>query len=115
METHVHMIIDIDQKWAQAGKDSFRILAFKPVDPNPAIAARAVFSQSGHSRPEKRPFFQIYKKKNKKKYIPKANRIIGLQYITLNPRNALQSAKEIISFWGNPGEIPHIGCKVHWV
>ena len=27
------------------------------IDPNPAIAAHAVFPQSSHSRPEKRPFF----------------------------------------------------------
>ena len=29
-----------------------------PIDPNPAISARVVFPQSGHIRPEKRPFFQ---------------------------------------------------------
>ena len=31
---------------------------FVPMDPNPAISAHAVFPQSGHIRPEKRPFFQ---------------------------------------------------------
>ena len=29
---------------------------FNPLDPNPAVAARAVFPQSGRSRPEKQPF-----------------------------------------------------------
>ena len=33
---------------------------FNPIDPNPAISARAVFPQSGHIRPEKRPFFQKF-------------------------------------------------------
>ena len=28
-----------------------------PIDPNPAISGHAVFPQSGHIRPEKRPFF----------------------------------------------------------
>ena len=31
-----------------------------PIDPNPAISAHAVFPQSGHIRPEKRPFFQNF-------------------------------------------------------
>ena len=31
-----------------------------PIDTNPAIAAHAVFPQSGRSRPEKRPFFHIF-------------------------------------------------------
>ena len=31
-----------------------------PIDPNPAISARAVFPQSGRIRPEKRPFFQNF-------------------------------------------------------
>ena len=31
-----------------------------PLDPNPAISAHAVFPQSGHIRPEKRPFFQNF-------------------------------------------------------
>ena len=33
---------------------------FNPLDPNPAIAAHAVFPQSGRSRPEKQPFFHIF-------------------------------------------------------
>ena len=31
-----------------------------PIDPNPAISARAVFPQSGRIRPEKQPFFQNF-------------------------------------------------------
>ena len=54
-----------------------------PIDPNPAIAARAVFPQSGHSRPEKRPFFHIFpyfsKIEPSKKYLPHK----GVQYIKL--------------------------------
>ena len=42
-----------------------------PIDPNPAVAARVVFPLSGCSRPEKRPFFNIFphfsKKEHKKK------------------------------------------------
>ena len=40
-----------------------------PIDPNPAIAAHAVFSQSGHSRMEKQPFFHIFPKENPPKEI----------------------------------------------
>ena len=35
-------------------------LKLNPLDPNPAISAHAVFPQSGHIRPEKRPFFQDF-------------------------------------------------------
>ena len=35
-------------------------LDFNPIDPNPAISARVVLPQSGHIRPEKRPFFQRF-------------------------------------------------------
>ena len=56
---------------------------FNPIDPNPAVAARAVFPQSGRSRPEKRPFFHIFPHFSKiepsKKYLPH----IGVQYIKL--------------------------------
>ena len=56
---------------------------FNPIDPKPAIAAHAVFPQSGHSRPEKRPFFHIFPHFSKiepsKKYLPH----IGVQYIEL--------------------------------
>ena len=31
-----------------------------PIDPNPALATRVVFPQSGRSRPEKRQFFHIF-------------------------------------------------------
>ena len=56
-----------------------------PIDPNPAISARVVFPQSGHFRPEKRPFFQkilhFSKREHTKKYPP----AIGVQYIKLKP------------------------------
>ena len=56
---------------------------FNPIDPNPAVAACAVFPQSGRSRPEKRPFFHIFPHFSKiepsKKYLPH----IGVQYIKL--------------------------------
>ena len=35
-------------------------IRLNPIDPNPAVSARAVFPQSGHIRPEKRPFFQKF-------------------------------------------------------
>ena len=42
------------------------------LDPNPAVATRVVFPQSGRSRPEKRPFFHIFphfsKKEQSKNY-----------------------------------------------
>ena len=41
----------------QKGKSDFKYM-FNPIDPNPAISAHVVFPQSGHIRPEKRPFFQ---------------------------------------------------------
>ena len=37
-----------------------RTRMFNPIDPNPAISARAVFPQSGCIRPEKRQFFQNF-------------------------------------------------------
>ena len=37
-----------------------KYLYFNPIDPNPAISAHVVFPQSGHIRPEKRPFFQNF-------------------------------------------------------
>ena len=56
---------------------------FNPIDPNPAVAALAVFPQSGRSRPEKRLFFHIFPHFSKiepsKKYLPH----IGVQYIKL--------------------------------
>ena len=58
---------------------------FNPIDPNPAIAAHAVFPQSVRSRPEKRPFFHIFphfpKIEPSKKYLPH----IGVQYNKLKP------------------------------
>ena len=61
------------------------LLWLNPLDPNPAVAARAVFPQSGRSRLEKRPFFHIFphfsKIEQSKKYLPH----IGVQYIELKP------------------------------
>ena len=56
-----------------------RLVAFNPIHPNPAVAARAVSPQSGRSRPEKRPFFHIFLHFSKMEP-PK----IGVQYIKLN-------------------------------
>ena len=60
-------------------------LCIIPIDPNPAISAHAVFPQSGHIRPEKRPFFQKFphfaKGELSKKYKPH----ICFQYIKLKP------------------------------
>ena len=36
------------------------VASLNPIDPNPAISTHAVFPQSGHIRPEKRPFFQNF-------------------------------------------------------
>ena len=64
-------------------KYSVSKLIINPIGPNPAVAARAVFPQSGRSRPEKRPFFHIFPHFSKiepsKKYLPH----IGVQYIKL--------------------------------
>ena len=35
-------------------------IGFNPIDPNPAISAHVVYPQSGHIRPEKRPFFRNF-------------------------------------------------------
>ena len=60
-------------------------LHLNPLDPNPAISAHAVFPQSGHIRPEKRPFFKkiphFSKLEPAKKYLPHT----GVQYIKLKP------------------------------
>ena len=45
------------EAWYQV-TNSMHVL--NPIDPNPAIAAHAVFPQSGHSRPEKQPFSHIF-------------------------------------------------------
>ena len=104
---------------------------FNPLDPNPAIAVRAVFPQSGRSRPEKQPFFHIFPHSSKieqsKKYLPH----MGVTYIKLKPmqKKSFRFGKKVCigstlnlgicskcwgnfeGIWGNPGEIPHIGRK----
>ena len=56
---------------------------FNPIDPNPAISAHAVFPQSGHIRPEKRPFFKNIPHFSKIKPCKKYEPLIGVQYIKL--------------------------------
>ena len=66
------------------GDKEFQNISINPIDPNPAIAAHALFPQSGHSRPEKQLFFDNFphfsRIKPFKKYLPH----IGVQYIKLN-------------------------------
>ena len=84
-----------------------------PIDPNPAVAARAVLPQSGRSRPEKRQFFHIFPHFSKiepfKKYLPHT----GVQYIKLKlmkcpfqyKRNQVGSTLNLdtsSTFWGIP-------------
>ena len=58
---------------------------FNPIDPNPAIAACAVFSQSGHSRPEKQLFFHIFPNLSKRVHSKKYWLHIAFQYVKLKP------------------------------
>ena len=58
---------------------------FNPIDPNPAISAHAVFPQSGHIRPEKRPFSQKFPHLSKIEHYKKYEPLIGVQYIILKP------------------------------
>ena len=109
-----------------------------PIDPNPAIAAHVVLPQPGHSRTEKRPFFHIFPH-FPKKYPPKSiNRIYRFPIYQIKADEVLfKVQQELIRFdkklvrgnnftlkissnvWGNsggilgnPGEIPHAGCRV---
>ena len=54
-----------------------------PIDRNPAISAHVVFPQSGHIRPEKRPFFQKFPHFSKREHTKKYQPAIGVQYIKL--------------------------------
>ena len=58
------------------------VWGFNPLDPNPAVAARAVCPQSGRSRPEKRPFFHIFPHFSKIEQSKKVLPHIGVQYIS---------------------------------
>ena len=58
---------------------------FNPIDPNPAISAHAVFPQSGHIRPEKRPFFQKFPYFSRIEPYKKYEPVTGVQYIKLKP------------------------------
>ena len=72
-------------------KDASQVLVpeitflFNPMDPNPAISARMVFPQSGHTRLEKRPFFQNFPHFSKIEAYKKYEPLIGVQYIILKP------------------------------
>ena len=56
-----------------------------PIDPNPAISARAVFPQSGHIRPEKRLFFRKFPHFSKIQPFKKYEPLIEVQYVILKP------------------------------
>ena len=56
-----------------------------PIDPNPAISAHVVFPQSGHIRPEKRPFFRNFPHFSKIEPYKNYEPLIGVQYIILKP------------------------------
>ena len=55
------------------------------MDSNPAISAHAVFPQSGHIRPEKRPFFRNFPHFSKLESTRIQEPVIGVQYIKLKP------------------------------
>ena len=113
------------------------IVNFNPLDPNPAVSARAVFPQSGRSRPEKRPFFSyfstFFQKRTIQKvftaYISPIYQIKAHEIPCLMQKKSFRFDKKICvgktlnvdicskiwgnfeGIWGNPGEIPHNGCK----
>ena len=58
---------------------------FNPMDPNPAISACVVFPQSGHIRPEKRPFSRNFPHFSKIEPYKNYEPLIGVQYIVLKP------------------------------
>ena len=62
------------------------IVHLNPIDPNPAISAHVVFPQSGHIRPEKRPFFQDFPHFSKIEPYKKYEPLIGVQYIILKQK-----------------------------
>ena len=55
------------------------------MDPNPAKSAHVVYPQSGHIRPEKRPFFQKFPHFSKLESIKNKEPLIVVQYIKLKP------------------------------
>ena len=77
------------------GKLAPHRMFFNPIDPNPAISAHVVFPQSGHIRPEKRPFFQKFPHFSKLEPYKMYEPLIGIQYIILKPMKS-SNAKEII-------------------
>ena len=129
--------LDLYLLYTEQWKSVF-FLCFNPLDPNPAISAHAVFPQSGHIRPEKRPFFHNFpyffqfRTSNKiltahrgPTYQIKASKIpcktqkklfCFYKYMcvgkTLNMDSCSKFWGNLEGIWENPGEIPHIGCKI---
>ena len=60
-----------------------------PMDPNSAISAHAVFPQSGHICPEKRPFFPKMSTFSKLEPTQNEEPLIGVQNIKLKPMEIL--------------------------
>ena len=113
------------------GIDAFQF----PIDPNPAISAHVVFPQSGHIRPEKRPFFQkksIFFQNRTLQKVLTAYRDATYQikahemsfqtqkksfccdrYVCVGKTWNLDTCSKFwghfVGIWGNPGEIPHTG------
>ena len=67
------------------GNTCLECISLIPIDPNPAISARALFPQSGHIRPEKRPFFQKFPHYSRIEPYKKYEPLIGVKYIKLKP------------------------------
>ena len=72
-------------KYCMGGYGRIGVYRVNPLDPNPAVAARAVCPQSGRSRPEKRPFFHMFPHFSKIEQSKKVLPHIGVQYIKLKP------------------------------
>ena len=82
---HCHIISQISSLWQTFYLYNAFIIWLNPIDPNSAVAARAVCPQSGRSRPEKRPFFHIFPHFSKIEQSKKVLPHIGVQYIKLKP------------------------------
>ena len=118
-----------------------RTTQVNPIDPNPAIAARVVFPQSGHSRLEKTavfPYFSTFSQKTTLKNVLTAYRVpiyqikaqdmllkiqkklfrfdkyVGLG-TTLTLKVCSKGQGNFEGILGNPGEIRHIGCRTSGV
>ena len=58
------------------------------------ITAHAVFSQSGHIRPEKWLFFPKFPNFSKLEHFKNQEPLIGVQYIKLKPMEILMKCKQ---------------------